>query len=100
MGSFDADAKLPDLKDLTTDNLTENVILMNSSVNDSRLKYILERLTHHLHEFARETRLSIPEWMAGINFLIEVGKISTDFRNVRFHVQILGYLFNISGIKL
>jgi hypothetical protein len=84
MGAIDGDAdvKAPALKDLTSDNITENVVLMNSSGSDARLSYILERLTHHLHEFARETRLSTPEWMAGLQFLTEVGKTTTDVRNV------------------
>lgn len=34
----------------------------------------------HLHDFARETRLSTSEWMGGIRFLTEVGQICTDTR--------------------
>jgi protocatechuate 3,4-dioxygenase beta subunit len=40
----------------------------------------MERLVQHLHDFARETRLSTEEWMAGIEFLTAVGKISSDVR--------------------
>jgi hypothetical protein len=64
---------VPVLKDLTIDNITENVVRINSQCSDPRLKYIMERLVSHLHDFARETRLSFDEWMAGIQFLTQVG---------------------------
>jgi hypothetical protein len=73
---------IPPLKDLTIENITENVHMINSRCADPRLKYILERLVAHLHDFARETRLSTNEWMAGINFLTETGKICSDVRQV------------------
>lgn len=57
--------KVPPLKNLTIDNITENVKLINSNCENPRLKYILERLVQHLHDFARETRLSHEEWMTG-----------------------------------
>jgi hypothetical protein len=75
--------KLPRLLDLNTDNITENVNRINSNNPDARLRYIMERLVHHLHEFARETRLSTTEWMAGIEFLTATGKICDDERQVR-----------------
>ncbi|KAL2006611.1 hypothetical protein VTN00DRAFT_9279 [Thermoascus crustaceus] len=72
--------KIPPLKDLTIDNITENVILINSLCEDARMKYVLERLVTHLHDFARETRLSTKEWMSGLQFLTEVGQICSDVR--------------------
>ncbi|GAD98255.1 catechol dioxygenase, putative [Paecilomyces variotii No. 5] len=72
--------KIPPLKDLTIDNITENVHLINSLCEDQRMKYVLERLVTHLHDFARETRLSTKEWMAGLLFLTEVGQICSDVR--------------------
>lgn len=44
------------------------------------MKYILERIVQHLHDFARETRLSHEEWMTGLIFLTKVGQICTDVR--------------------
>jgi protocatechuate 3,4-dioxygenase beta subunit len=72
--------KIPPMKDLTVDNITENVITINSLCEDQRMKYILERLVTHLHDFARETRLSSDEWMTGLQFLTEVGQICTTVR--------------------
>lgn len=74
---------VPPMKDLTTDNITENTVLINSQGPDSRMKYVLERLVSHLHDFARETRLSTKEWMAGVEFLTAVGQICSDVRQVR-----------------
>lgn len=77
----------PILKDLNIDNITENTIIINSQGNDARLKYVMERLVTHLHEFARETRLSTSEWMAALNFLVRVGQISSDVRHVCSSLQ-------------
>lgn len=74
--------KLPPTKDLTIDNITDNVHAINSSAPDPRLKYLLERLVTHLHDYARETRLSTSEWMGAINFLTQVGQICSDVRQV------------------
>lgn len=73
----------PALLDLTIDNITPNTIRINSQSPDARLAYVLARLVTHLHDFARETRLSTDEWMAAIDFLIKCGKICSDVRNVR-----------------
>jgi hypothetical protein len=74
---------VPPMKDLTIDNITENTILINSQCEDVRMKFILERLVTHLHDFARETRLSQKEWMKGLLFLTAVGQICSDVRQVR-----------------
>ena len=70
------------MKDLTIDNITENTIRINSQSADPRLTYVLDRLVTHLHDFARETRLSTKEWMAALNFLTAVGQICSDVRQV------------------
>ncbi|MCJ1421544.1 hypothetical protein MMC32_007908 [Xylographa parallela] len=71
---------IPPMKDLTIANITPNTILINSQGPSQRLTYILERLVSHLHDFARETRLSTSEWRAGIDFLTAVGQICTPVR--------------------
>ena len=74
--------EVPPMKDLTIINITENVHAINSRCPDPRTKYLFERLVTHLHDFARETRLSTPEWMAAIEFLTKVGQICSDVRQV------------------
>ena len=71
------------MKDLTIDNITENTIRINSQSSDKRLTYLLERLVTHLHDFARETRLSTKEWMAALDFLRDVGQTCSDVRQVQ-----------------
>jgi len=85
--------KIPPLMDLTIDNITENVVSINSNNPDPRSKYVLERLVAHLHDFARETRLSTQEWMAGIQFLTKTGQICTD---VRQEFILLSDIFGLS----
>lgn len=72
--------KVPPMKDLTIDNITDNVHIINSRCPDARLRFLLERLVVHLHDFAREARLSIPEWQSALEFLTQVGQISSDVR--------------------
>ncbi|KAI1101025.1 dioxygenase [Jackrogersella minutella] len=84
----------PALLDLTIDNITPNTVRINSQGHDARLKYLMERLVTHIHDFARETRLSTDEWMAALNFLVGCGQISSDVR----HEFIL--LSDILGLSL
>ncbi|KAI9641920.1 hypothetical protein NHQ30_009788 [Ciborinia camelliae] len=85
---------IPPMKDLTIDNITENTVRINSQGDNERLIYVMERLVTHLHDFARETRLSTKEWMAALDFLVKVGQISSDVR----HEFIL--LSDILGLSL
>ena len=85
------------MKDLTIDNITENTIRINSQSSDPRLTYLLERLVTHLHDFARETRLSTKEWMATLEFLTAVGQICSDVRQVSFIILNGRFLGKTSG---
>ncbi len=71
----------PVLLDLTTDNITPNTIRINDQTDDARLRYLMARLVTHLHDFARETRLSTGEWVAAIEFLVATGQICSAVRN-------------------
>lgn len=75
-------ASVPPMKDLTAENITENVIRVNSQGPDPRFTYVFERLVSHLHDFARETRINTNEWMAAIHFLTAVGQKCTADRQV------------------
>ncbi|KAJ3539942.1 hypothetical protein NM208_g278 [Fusarium decemcellulare] len=68
------------LKDLTIDNITENVHAINSGCDDPRMRFLFEKLVIHLHDFARETRLTTHEWETAIKFLTQVGQICTEVR--------------------
>jgi protocatechuate 3,4-dioxygenase beta subunit len=66
--------------DLDIDNITANVIAFCSQGRDARMKFIFERLVTHIHDFARETRLSTDEWRQGLDWLEACGQISDDNR--------------------
>jgi protocatechuate 3,4-dioxygenase beta subunit len=51
-----------------------------SKCKDPRLKQIVHSLTNHLHDFAREVKLTPEEWLAGIEFLTAVGHITDEKR--------------------
>ncbi|OAA60044.1 Intradiol ring-cleavage dioxygenase, core [Cordyceps fumosorosea ARSEF 2679] len=71
---------MPELLDLTVDNITPNTILVNSQCANARLRYLMQRLVTHLHDFARETRLSTSEWTAAVAFLTATGQACTELR--------------------
>ncbi len=48
---------------------------------DPRLRFLLERLAHHLHAFTREVGLTHDEWRQAVDFLMACGKITTPERN-------------------
>jgi protocatechuate 3,4-dioxygenase beta subunit len=81
MSRCEPTSAIPPMKDLTTENITDNVHIVNSQCPDPRLRYLLQCVVSHLHDFARETRLSADEWQAGIQFLTEIGQISDDLRH-------------------
>jgi hypothetical protein len=69
-------------KDLNMDNITDNVIAFCSQGRDPRAKFVFERLISHIHDFARETRLSTDEWREGLDWLEACGQISNQNRKV------------------
>lgn len=68
------------MRNLTEDSLTASAIERISKCANPRLKQVMTALLHHLHDFAREVRLSEEEWRIGIAFLTEVGSITDDKR--------------------
>ncbi|OAL42551.1 aromatic compound dioxygenase [Pyrenochaeta sp. DS3sAY3a] len=72
--------EMPPILNMNVETITKNAVLMNSQNPDLRMKFVLDRLVHNLHNFARETRLSTDEWMQGIEFLTAVGQMCTNLR--------------------
>jgi protocatechuate 3,4-dioxygenase beta subunit len=68
------------LKDLTAEKITDNVHAINSKCEDPRMRFLLEKMVTHLHDFARETRLTTAEWERTIEFLTTVGQTCTTVR--------------------
>ncbi|MGW5749072.1 dioxygenase family protein [Amycolatopsis sp. NPDC003861] len=65
---------------VTEDNITELAAQRWASAHDPRTAEVLAALVRHLHAFAREVRLSEPEWMAAMRWLTETGRISDEKR--------------------
>jgi hydroxyquinol 1,2-dioxygenase len=65
---------------LTEYTLTEAVQRSFDTSTDERFRQLFVALVQHLHDFAREVRLTGDEWFTAMDFLERVGKISTPTR--------------------
>jgi hydroxyquinol 1,2-dioxygenase len=63
--------------------ITDAVVQSFATCPDLRLRVILTSLVQHLHDFAREVKLTEAEWLAGIQFLTDAGHI-TDAKRQEF----------------
>ena len=68
------------MKNLNEDNITRAVLAVQVGAKNARLKQIMTSLVQHLHAFARDVKLTEQEWLAGIEFLTEVGHITDEKR--------------------
>jgi hydroxyquinol 1,2-dioxygenase len=65
---------------LTEETLTAAVRQTFDNAGDPRFREVLVALVQHLHDFAREVRLTGDEWFTAMDFLERVGKVSTPTR--------------------
>jgi catechol 1,2-dioxygenase len=73
-------------------DFTEHVISIMGPNMTPRNRQVMSALIRHLHDFAREVELTIPEWMAGVKFINSVGQISTKTRNEAHRIcDVLGF---------
>lgn len=68
---------MPEIRKLTPDSITDAVLEQMAQTPDPRLKEIMVAAVKHLHAFARETNLTPAEWIKGIEFMTQVGKMCT-----------------------
>ncbi|MFG2804474.1 intradiol ring-cleavage dioxygenase [Streptomyces massasporeus] len=66
--------------DATRAGVTEQALASLRGTDDPRLRELLTGLVRHLHDFARETRLTQEEWERAIDFLTATGRMCTDTR--------------------
>jgi hydroxyquinol 1,2-dioxygenase len=64
------------MRNIDEHNITGAVIARFENCADPRLKELLSSLVRHLHDFARETKLTEAEWLQGIEFLTATGHMS------------------------
>ena len=69
------------MRNVDKDTITQAFLDYCSDETDPRLHFLLERLSQHLHDFAREVELTHDEWRKTIEFLTECGNITTPERN-------------------
>ena len=65
---------------VTEDNITELAKARWATAHDPRTRELLTGLVQHLHDFAREVRLTEAEWMAAVQWLTRTGQISDEKR--------------------
>lgn len=69
------------MRNVTKDTVSDAFMSYCSEETSPRLRFVLERLTHHLHSFAREVELTHEEWAKGIELLTRAGEITDNERN-------------------
>jgi hydroxyquinol 1,2-dioxygenase len=65
---------------VTEDNITGLAVDRWATAEDPRLAELMSALVRHLHDFAREVRLTEAEWMAAVRWLTRTGQISDEKR--------------------
>lgn len=69
------------MKNVDIDTITQAFLDYCSDDTDPRTMFVLQKMVEHIHAFAKETQLTHAEWMRGLKFLTDAGKISDDERN-------------------
>ena len=71
--------------------LTEAVLAETEQADDPRFKEIVQALVRHLHDFAREVRLTEAEFDASLGIVARLGQLTTPSHNeVRLMAGSLG----------
>lgn len=73
-------APKPQVLSLTPENITAAVLEQMATTADPRMREIQTAAIKHLHQFARDVRLTPAEWLMAIDFLTRVGQKCTPDR--------------------
>ena len=68
------------MRNIDEHTITAAVLQSLAGTKDARLKQVMASLVTHLHDFAREVKLTEAEWKAGIDFLTATGQMCSDTR--------------------
>ena len=66
---------------VTRDNITEKVAEVFQNTPDPRLREVMTSLVKHLHAFIREVEPTDPEFEIGCEFLVNLGKATSEKKN-------------------
>ena len=69
------------MRNVGADTITGAVISVCGPQTDPRVRFLLEQLITHIHDFARETKLTHEEWRKAISLLTAAGDITDEQRN-------------------
>lgn len=69
------------MQNIDIHNLTATVQASFDRLPDARTRQLLTSLVKHLHSFAQETQLTHEEWRAGLTFVHDAAKITSDSRS-------------------
>lgn len=81
-------------------DLTDQVVERMRNAPSDRLREVMGRLIHHMHDFVREVGLTQEEWRTGIDFLTRTGQIC-DARRQEFILlsDILGVSMLVDAVN-
>ena len=68
------------MRNIDEHTITRAFVQRLEACDNPRLKEVLTSLVTHLHDFARDVKLTEAEWMAGIEFLTATGHMCTGTR--------------------
>jgi hydroxyquinol 1,2-dioxygenase len=68
------------MRNLDQNTITDSALERIANCGDARLMELMTALIRHVHDFAREVKLTPDEWMKGIEFLTAVGHLTDDKR--------------------
>ncbi len=68
------------MQDLTTETVTDAVLDQMATTKDARLREVMASLVRHMHDFARDVRLTPDEWLTAIGVLTKIGQACTPAR--------------------
>ncbi len=63
------------------EQVTEAVLAAMAKAPNARLRQVMESLVRHLHAFARDVKLTEPEWEKAVAFVTGLGHQTTDTHN-------------------
>lgn len=69
------------MRTVTSENITDVFMSYFGPDTDPRLREVMLALATHLHDFAKEVKLTHEEWQKGIEFLEWAGRISDEERH-------------------
>ena len=69
------------MAELSMATFTDTVIGAIGPGATPRVRTVMTALIRHLHDFAREVKLTTPEYRAACDFIVRIGRMSDDKRN-------------------